>query len=443
MLDKLGNGIKSALEKISKGIFVDEKIVNSLILDLQKSLLEADVDVELTRKFTEKIKKRSLKEKLPPGLSRSEHIVKLVYDELINLLGKEQKSYKIDKTPFIILLIGLFGSGKTTSAGKLGKFFQNIGYKVGLVCCDSYRAAAFQQLSQIGKSINVQVFGDESIKDPLKLASIGIKKFKDFDIVIIDTAGRHKKSKDLLFEMKEMTNTIDPDETMLVIDGGIGQAAKEQIVAFHDVAPIGSILISKLDGTSRGGGVLVTVASTDAKIMFIGTGEKSKDLEEYDPIKFVSRLIGYGDLRGLIKKVEDSIEPGKVKEIMKGKFTFRDFCEQIKSVQKMGSLSQMSKMLPFGSKIPNDLLSVQQEKMKKWMFMIDSMTKSEIDDPDILDSSRINRISLGSGTEENELRELLRHYRHTRKLMKMTKGGKGMNRGMIGKLMKQLGIKGM
>lgn len=444
VLENLGKGLKSAFNRLITSVTVDKKIIEEVVADIRKSLLQSDVNVKLANELADRIKKRSLGEKAPAGLTKREQVLKIVYEELVNFLGKEFKPLNITKKPFVILMVGLLGGGKTTSCSKIARYLQKQGYKVGMVCGDVYRPASLQQLQQLGEMINVPVYGEKSGKDPIKIIQNGLKEFSKKDVIIIDTAGRHKQAKRLMKEMKQIAETIKPDETILVIDSTIGQVARVQAEAFHKAAPIGSIMITKLDGTAKGGGCLSACAATGANVRFIGMGEHIEDLEVYNPERFVSRLLGLGDLQTLLEKAKEAeIKPEKVEKIIEGKFTLQDFYEQIEGISKMGSLTKIAQMIPgFGMlKLPEELMEKQEEKMKHYKYMMQSMRKEEKENPEIINASRIKRIARGSGRPESEVRELLTQYNQMKKLLKKFGGKTGLERGALRQLAKRFGFK--
>jgi len=430
VLEKLGSSLRETLRKIAKSLFVDEKLVNELIKDIQKALLYADVNVELVFELTEQIKKRALKERPPTGVSQREHLIRIVYEELVKLLGEEKSKIEIKEKPFKIMFVGLFGSGKTTTIGKLARYYAKKGYKVATVGLDVHRPAAPEQLEQISKKANVQCFIDKKEKDPLKIWN----KFKDavkkFDILLIDTAGRDALSKDLIKELENLHKHIKPQETLLVISADIGQAAKNQAEAFHKVGAITGIVITKMDSSAKAGGALTACAATGAKVKFIGTGEKLEDIEEFNPKGFVSRLLGMGDLEALLSKTEEVITKEKAedlkKKFLKGEFNLIDLYEQMEAVSKMGPISKLLELIPGMSmlkeKLPREIFQVQEEKLKKWKYIMQSMTVEELENPEILNSSRIERIAKGSGTSVQDVRELIKQYKQAKKLMKLMKG---------------------
>ncbi len=436
VLDFLGKKLSSIFTKLTKSLTIDKKLVKETLDEIKRTLIQADVNLELVNSLIEKIKKRFYEEKTPPGFTKREHFLKILYEELVNLLGKEFKPFEIKKKPFIILMVGLLGSGKTTTTIKLAKYFQKQGYKVGVICADVYRPAALEQLQQLGKEANVAIFGKKGEKDVFKIVSEGISRFTKKDIILIDTAGRHKEEKSLMKEIKKLYELIKPDEVILVIDASIGQVAKAQAEAFGKVCPIGSIIISKLDGTAKGGGALSACAATGAKVRFIGTGEKIEDLEPYDAKRFVSRILGLGDLETLLEKAKEVGMEEKAKKIVETEFTLNDFIEQIEAIRQMGPLTKLIQMIPgLGFKLPEEMVEMQEQKFKKYRIIVQSMTPEERLNPEIINDSRIRRIARGSGTKEEEVRELLSHYKKLKKVMKKLKGLRERD---LGKLMKML-----
>jgi len=422
-LEKLGTSLHESLRKMFRVPIVDEAAVKELVRDIQRSLLQADVNVKMVLDISKRIEERSLKEKVPSGISRKEHVIKVVYEELTRFLGDKAATLevKVGKRT-IFMLVGIQGSGKTTTSAKMARFFQKRGYKTAIICADTYRPGALAQLQQLGKQINVPVYGDMSRKDPMKIAEEGLEKFEKYDLVVIDTAGRHKDEKSLIDEMKELERSIKPDEVIMVIDGTIGQQASGQAEAFHNATPIGSIIVAKLDGSARGGGALSAVAATGAPIKFIGTGEKIDDLEAFIPSRFVGRLLGMGDIQSLVEKVREAeikVPEKKAKDILSGKFTLADMYEQFEAITKMGPFSRIIKMLPgIGYDIPDEMTDLAEDKLKKWQVIIQSMTPQERETPKILNASRIRRVARGSGTSEKEVKTLVEQYFAMRRIMK-------------------------
>lgn len=433
VLEKLGDSLRNTLQKIAKSIFVDEKLINELIKDIQRGLLQSDVNVQLVFELTKKIKERIKKEEPTKGLTKKEQLVNIVYEELVSFLGGEGAKINVSKKQFRIMLIGLFGNGKTTTAGKLGKFFLKRGHKVAIVGLDIHRPAAMEQVEQIAKKIKVHSFTDKKEKNPLKIWKNFEKELKKFDVILIDTAGRDALSKELIDELDKLNKEIKPNESLLIMGADVGQAAQKQAEAFHKSCKITGIVITKLDGTAKGGGALSACSVTGAPVKFIGVGEKLSDLEEFKPQNFVSRLLGMGDIETLLEKAKEAISEEKAedlgKKFLKGEFNLIDLYEQMEAMNKMGPLSKVMEMIPgFGQlKLPKDMLQVQEGKLKKWRHIMDSMAKKELEDPEIISSARIDRISKGSGAKVTEVRELLKQYRQSKKMTKILKGGeKGM-----------------
>jgi signal recognition particle subunit SRP54 len=435
VLDKLGDSLKNTLNKITKSIFVDEKLINELVKDIQRALLQSDTNVQLVFDLSKQIKERA-KEDVPPGITKREQLVKIVYEELTNFLGKEAHEIKISKKPTQIMLVGLFGSGKTTTAGKLAKFYKKRGYKVAVMQTDTWRPAAYDQLEQLAKDVGVDFFGIKKEKDPVVIYQAFEKKIQDFDLVIVDTAGRDALSDDLIDELNQISSAVEADERLLVISGDIGQAAQKQAQAFHDTCKVTGVVVTKLEGTAKGGGALSACAVTKSPIKFIGVGEKIDDLEVFHPERFVGRLIGMGDIETLLEKAREVISEDDAKDMqekfLKGEFNLVDLYDQMKSLKKMGSFKKIIDMIPGmgGMKLPKEMLDVQEGKLEKWKFAMDSMTMEELEDPDIISAERIDRISSGSGLSVSAVRELLKQYRQSKKMMKMMKGEKDMNKMM-------------
>src|SRR3989338_8187493 len=438
VLEKLSDSLKNTLARITKAIFVDEKLINELVKDLQRALLQSDTNVQLVLDLSKKIKERA-KENPPPGITKREQLITIVYEELTNFLGKEAKEIRINKKPTQIMRVGLFGSGKATTAGKLAKFYKKRGYKVAVLQTDTWRPAAYDQLEQIAQQVGVDFFGIKKEKDAVTIYKTFEEKLNLYDVVIIDTAGRDALSDNLIRELNEINAASEPEERLLIISADIGQAAQRQAHAFHDACKVTGVVVTKLEGTAKGGGALSACAITEAPIWFIGVGEKIDDLEMFHPQRFVGKLIGMGDLESLLEKAKEVISEEKAENMkekfLKGDFNLTDLYEQMQSLKKMGSFQKLVEMLPgMGSlQLPKELLDVQEEKLEKWRHAMDSMTKEELENPDIMIAERIDRIAAGSGVQIGIVRELLKQYRQSKKMMKMFKG-----EGDIGKLMKKM-----
>ncbi|HXV66806.1 MAG TPA: signal recognition particle receptor subunit alpha [Nitrosopumilaceae archaeon] len=428
MLDNLKTSLQAAIKKIVNSSGIDEELIKELSKDVQRALLQSDVNVKLVLEITKNLEARSLKETPPPGLSRKDHIVKILYDELAKLLGNETEfSFKPNKLNKVLML-GIQGSGKTTLTGKLAKFLTKQGYKVGVIGADTYRPGALVQLKTNCEKENIEVYGEEKTKDSPQIVKNGLKHFEksNLDIVLIDTAGRHKEEKDLLDEMTQINKVAEPDLALLVIDGTIGQQCYSQAEAFHKIVPVGGIVITKLDSSAKGGGAIAASAATGAQIMYIGTGERIDDLEKFSPTRFVGRLLGMGDLQALLdlaKRLESEADDVRLKRISSGKMNMDDFYYQLEEVTKVGSLKGLLDSMPgFSGMVKEDQLDQVEGRMEKWRYIIQSMNKEEKADPDLLNASRIKRIARGSGWPEHEVKELVKNYNNSKNMMKASKG---------------------
>ena len=430
VLEKLGNSLKETLKKIAKAIFVDDKLVDELVKDIQRALLSADVNVKLVFELSKKIKERFLKEKQLQGISPREQLIKIVYEELVNILGEEKSEINIEKKkPFKIMTVGVYGTGKTTTIGKLARYYSKRGYKVACLGLDVHRPAAPEQLEQICNKINIPVFIDRKEKNPLKIYKEFENLYSKYDILIIDTAGRDSLTQDLIDELKKLNHEINADENLLVMSADVGQAAEKLALGFKNACNITGVIITKMDGTGKGGGALTGASVTNAKVKFIGVGEKVDDLETFNPEGFVSRLLGMGDLEALLEKAKEAVTEEQALDIQeklqKGELSLIDLYEQMKAMKKMGPLSKVLEMVPgFGQiKMPKEMLEVQEGKLDKWEHMMKSMTKKEIENPDIIDAPRVERIAKGAGVSTGDVRDLLKQYKQSKKLLKMLKGG--------------------
>ena len=297
MLEGLSDSLTQTMKKLAGMSIIDKQTLKEVTKDIQRALIQSDVNVKVVFALTKTIEKRALEEELPKGISPKEHVMRIVYEELVNLIGEEPQELEITHKPYKIMMLGLQGSGKTTTTAKLVKHLKKKGQNCAIVCTDTWRPAAYEQLRQLCEPLDTPVFGDPENKDAIDLARKGLEQCGNkYDVILVDTAGRHKEEQDLLDEMKELSTVVEPDEVILVIDGTIGQQARSQAESFKQTTDIGSIIVSKLDGSAKGGGALSAVAEIRAPIKFIGTGERVDDFEAFDPERFISRLLGMGDL---------------------------------------------------------------------------------------------------------------------------------------------------
>ena len=441
MLGDLGKNLTNTMKKLAGMTVIDEKTIKEVVKDIQRALIQSDVNIQLVLQLSKRIEDRALNEKPPKGITPREHVITIVYEEMVNLLGSEPHELEINEKPFKIMFLGLQGSGKTTTIGKLCRFLQKKGFSPAVVCTDTWRPAAYEQLKQLTEEMQISLYGDPNNKDAVDLATKGLKHFKNQKIIIFDTAGRHKEEKDLLDEMEKLSSVIEPNESMLVIDGTIGQQAGEQAKAFASTTDVGSIIITKLDGSAKGGGALSAVSEIGAPIKFIGTGERVDDFEPFDPDRFISRLLGMGDIRTLIEKAEEVVDEDVAAETMNnmlsGKFTIKDMENQFAMMNKMGPMKQIMNMIPgLGGKIPKEASQMTEDKINMYKIIMSSMSEYEKENPKVIKQSRVMRIAKGSGVKNEEVKDLLKYYNNTKKAMKGF-GKRGMGGGSMGRLLGQ------
>jgi signal recognition particle subunit SRP54 len=424
VLDKLSSGLQGVLERIRGSGVVDKHTVKEIVKELQKTLISADVRIDQVFEISKRVEEKALAERLPAGISRKEHLIKVLYQEIASLMGREEAKLELDpKKTNKLLLVGTQGSGKTTTVAKLAKHFLKKGFKPGLICADKFRPGAFDQLEQLGQEINVPVYGEPEAKSVIDIAKHGIDEFKrgGRNPIIIDSEGRHSLDKELMEEIGQLEKSISPDYVLLVLDSTIGQQAEVQARAFKEKCHVNGIILAKLDGSAKGGGAISACAVAEAPVFFVGVGERLDQLERFDPQAFVGRLMGFGDVKGLLQKFEEHVEKDKAEDIAKrmmaGKFTLIDVYDQLEQVSKMGPLSKVVDMLPFGAKVPKELLNVQQDKLKKFKPIMNSMTPEELENPK-LNRSRVERIAAGSGTKPEDVRALIQQYNQMRAAFK-------------------------
>jgi signal recognition particle subunit SRP54 len=451
MLEKLGEVIRKATDRIANALFLDKDLVDSVVRELQRALLEADVNVALVKELSDKIKKGALDERIK-GIEKREHMIKILHDELLKLLG-EYKQLKLTSRRNIILLLGLYGSGKTTTIAKLGNYFSKRGFKVALVGLDTHRPAAQEQLKQLAEKYKLNFFIDTFEKNPIKIWKKYEEKLKNYNLIFVDTAGRHTLDEELIKEIKLISSEIKPTESILVIPADIGQAAKTQAQQFKEAVDISGVIITRMDSTAKAGGALTACVETKAPVYFIGTGEKINDIEEFNPRSFLSRLLGMGDLETLIEKIKSVTEEKSRKKIQKnieaGKLTLDDVIEQVKSMSSLGGFEKIKSMIPglsnINAKIPENVLENQEAKVTKWQHIIKSMTPEEKINPEILEkqTSRIARIAKGAGVHTSDVRALLKQYKLLNDMLKSgaTDLSQGLNQKQLQKLARKFGKK--
>lgn len=439
VLNELGGKISAALKALTSQKVVDEKALEALLKEVCAALLQSDVNVKLVQELRKNIK-ASVKfdEESGTALNRKRILQKAVMDELRRLVDPGVVAWQPKKGRVnILMMVGLQGAGKTTTTTKLAYYYQRKGFKVGLVCADTFRAGAFDQLKQNATKANLPYYGSYVESDPAKIASDGVSKFKadKFDLIIVDTSGRHKQEQDLLDEMLGISSVVSPDHTIFVMDGSIGQAADAQARAFKSVVDIGSVIITKMDGHAKGGGAISAVAATQSPIIFIGTGEHIYDLEKFEPTGFVSSMLGMGNIGALMETVQDmNLEGSSVnflKKIEEGKFSLRDMKDQFEAIGKLGPLNKVLGMMPG---VPKEMIDMMgqgggQDQIRYITTILDSMTEAELDsDATPFDSqpTRKRRLAQGSGRSVKEIDMMIGQYRQFAAMIKKMGGSKGL-----------------
>ncbi len=434
----LGKKLRQALSKLTNRPYVDESDVKALIKDLQRVLISSDVNVKLVLQLSKKIEERALKSKKMEALSLKEHVTKIVYEELVNLMGETYQP-RLDKHR--ILVCGLYGSGKTTSCGKLAHFYKTKGLSVALVAADTDRPAAQEQLEQLSKQVGAAYYTIKGEKVPARIVQDAMGKSKE-DVVIVDSAGRNAFDEALSDELRAVADVLKPDENYLVVSADIGQVAGKQATEFNNAVPVSGVIVTKMEGSGKGGGALSSVGVSDSKIAFIGIGEKMGDLEVYNSEKFVGRLLGVPDIGALMEKIKEISKETDVKKIETEELTIESFYEQLKAAKKLGPLGNVFSMLG-AADVPKEMVQQSEDKLKKFESMINSMTKAEKKDASLIKKSqgRVERIASGSGCSEKEVREFLAQFEKMEKMMNMFKRNRGFRKKME-KMMKGGGLPG-
>jgi len=418
VLDALGKSLRGVLQKIARGSTVDEALLGEVVRDIQRALLQGDVNVQLTLDLTKRVRRRATEEKPPAGASLRDFLIRIIYEEIRGILGKDRP---FETKPKKVLLAGLFGQGKTTTAAKLARFLQKKGVRVALVAADVHRPAAIDQLEQLAKKIGADFYADRGEKKAERIVSRALAEIPPHVAAIVDTAGRSGLDADLIAELKRVKEVLHPDEVFLVLDATMGQSAGPSAEAFHRAVGLTGVILTKLDGSAKGGGALSAVAASGAPIVFIGTGEHIEELEKFEPTRFVSRLLGMGDIQTLLERFEElsnkQAAEEAAKKLMTGRFTLRDMRTQLESLGQMGPFSKIVSMIPMlgPAKIDDRQLDESQRRLLRFRAILDSLTPAELDDAQLIKAERIHRIARGSGQRPQEVRTLLKQYEATRK----------------------------
>jgi signal recognition particle subunit SRP54 len=418
VLDSLGKSLRGVLQKIARSSTVDEALLAEVVRDIQRALLQADVQVQLALDLTKRVRERATNEKPPSGASMRDFLVRIIYEEVRRILGAERA---LDNRPRKILLVGLFGQGKTTTAGKLARYYQKKGVRAALVAADVHRPAAVDQLEQLAKKVGCDVYANRGEKRAEVIVKEALERFPGHETIIVDSAGRSGIDEALLEELRKVRAVFEPEETLLVLDAAMGQSAGRSAAAFHKAAGLTGVVLTKLDGSAKGGGALSAVAASGAPILFLGTGEHLDELEHFDPTRFVSRLLGMGDIRTLLERFEELTNQEEAKKaaenLMSGRFSLRDMRTQLDSLGEMGPVSKLFSFLPgmAQAKLDDSQIADTQQRLRRYRSILDSMTPEELDDGHLIKGDRILRIARGSGQRPQEVRGLLKQWEVTRK----------------------------
>jgi signal recognition particle subunit SRP54 len=446
VLDDLGSSLRSTLDSLRGKSRISAEDVEDVVREIQRSLIQADVDIELVQDLSDRIESRALDEEPPAGTSPRDWVLRIVYEELVGLVGE---STDLPLEPQTIVLAGLQGSGKTTTAAKMAWWFSKKGLRPAIIQTDTFRPGAYDQAAEMAERAEVEFYGDSDSDDPVAIAREGLEATADADVRIVDTAGRHGLEDDLIAELEEIDRVVEPDRTLLVLDAAIGQGARDQAERFENAVADGidGVVITKLDGTAKGGGALAAVDQTDATIAFLGTGETVKDVERFEPSGFVSRLLGMGDLEQLAERVERAMaETGEAEDdwepedILEGSFTLKDMQKQMEAMNRMGPLSQVMDMIPglgggIMDQLPDDAMDLTEERMRDFDVIMDSMTEAELENPRVVGASRTERIARGSGKPAERVRELLQQHKMMERTLEQFQG---MGEGDMGRMMQQM-----
>ena len=429
MFEELGDRLDKAMSKIKGYGSITEDNISDVVREVRLALLEADVNYSVVKEFTNKVKEKALGEEVKKSLKPDEVFLKILKDELLELLGTEKVEIETKHNPNLLMLVGLQGSGKTTTIGKLANLLRKkYGKNPLIVACDIYRPAAIEQLKTIGKSLGIEVF-EEGKKNPVEIVNDAVKyaKENDYNYILVDTAGRLQIDEDLMQELININESVKMHEILLVLDSMIGQDAINVITGFNDKLPLTGVILTKMDGDTRGGVAISARYLTNVPIKFVGTSEKLDGLEEFDSERMVGRILGMGDMMGLIEKAESVMNEEEaeesIKKMKKGKYDLEDFLKQFKTIKKLGSLEGLLKMIPGAKKMGLTNVQIDPKQVARIEAIVLSMTPNERKNPDEIKASRKERIAKGSGTSVQEVNKLLKQFEESKKMMKMMSNG--------------------
>ncbi|WP_424002378.1 signal recognition particle protein Srp54 [Haloarcula salina] len=445
VLDDLGSSLRGTLDDLRGKSRLSEEDIADIVKEIQRSLLQADVDVGLVQDLSNSIESRALDEEPPAGTTPRDWVLRIVYEELVDLVGESTDLPLEEQT---IMLAGLYGSGKTTTAAKMAWWFSTKGLRPAIIQTDTDRPGAYDQAKEMAERAEVEFYGDPDEDDPVTIAREGLAATESADVRIVDTAGRDGLNEELIEQIERIEREVQPDRNLLVLDAAMGQSAKSQAADFEAAIGIDGVVITKLDGTAKGGGALAAVNETDSTIAFLGSGETVKDIERFEPSGFISRLLGMGDLKQLTERVERAMEETQEgddedwdpEDMLEGQFTLKDMRKQMETMNNMGPLDQVMDMIPglgggLMDQLPDDAMDVTQERMRDFDVIMDSMTEEELENPRVVGQSRTERICRGSGKPEERVRELLQQHKQMDQMLKQFQG---MGDGDMERMMKQM-----
>jgi signal recognition particle subunit SRP54 len=436
-LEGLANGIFRAIGRLKGRRRLDEEELKDMLRSLRRALQEADFNVRQTKEITDRLEERIRNEEPRPGVTLQTHAMNILYTELVRMLGPAREIRPHGAT---IMMVGLYGQGKTTTTAKLAEWYRRRhSLKVAVIEADVHRPGAYAQLKQLLEDSSVEVYGEPDEKDASAIVRRGLAKHAAADVVIVDTAGRHRLDEELVEELKQMSDLMNASERFLVIDAQVGQAAGPVAASFNELVDVNGVIVSKLDGTARGGGALSAVAATGAPIVYVGTGEKVADIEKFESDRFISRLLGMGDIQGLIDLAPEDLDEEEAmrltERMMSGRFTLNDMYKQMEMMSKVGTVDRLLSFLPanmFGGMgaMGKAQKEGMQQNLEKFRVIMDSMTNHEKDDPLCLKAERIKRVAHGAGVKEKEVRELIAQWNRSKKMMKGMSGNRKLSKQM-------------